>query len=95
MKMMKTKRDLPTQDVWCFKRDLRKDFETLKLLERHFFELDDICECAIKIDSDIANMLDKQQEQVYDMMTSVADRLSYNLREGRIVLYGMKEDGEV
>lgn len=68
------------------------DFETLKMLRRLFFELDDVCECTIKIDPVVANMVDKQQEEVYDKMTAVVIELGAYLRDGREMLYGRKED---
>ena len=87
MRIMIKQASVPTKDVWRFKRELSADFEVLRLLERQFNALDEICDCVIRVDTGVANMVDRQQGEVYEKMCSVAKRLSERLQEGRNILY--------
>ena len=94
--MGKQKNSIVVQDYHKFTRELRAQLNVLKVLEREFYGLDDLCEWSIRNDvtclnegmDDRINVVDdclgEQQRNVYKrMMREVAvlgDMLSAGLR---------------
>ena len=60
--MTKKTENKPVQDYWKFTRELRAQLNLVKMLERQFFELDDLCEWAIR--NDVTCLDDKSGERV-------------------------------
>lgn len=95
MKMTENRKDSSVKDYWTFTRDLRAQMNVVKMLERQFFELDDLCEWAIKNNvtclrdftgervSVVDDSLGKQQAEIYARFQKEVDCLRRLLAEGK------------
>ena len=93
--MKKTNGTKPVADYWKFMRELRAQLNLVKMLERQFFELDDLCEWAIRNDvtclddmsgervSVVDDCLNKQQRDCYERMRIEVGSLYDMLIQGR------------
>ena len=85
----------PVQDYWKFTRDLRAQLNLVKMLERQFFELDNLCEWAVRNDvtcmdeksgqrvSVVDDCLSQQQKDCYERMRVEVGNLYDMLMQGR------------
>lgn len=103
--MKKTNETRSVQDYRKFTRELRAQLNLVKMLERQFFGLDDLCEWAIKNEvtclnrnggsnervSVIDDCLGRQQKDCYERMRVEVGNLYDMLMQGR-QCFGFDDD---
>ena len=83
----------PVQDYWQFLGELKAQFETANALKKTFFELDELCEWAIKNNitcyndsgervSIVEDGLGEQQEMIYKKLLKAVRDLEALLASG-------------
>ena len=84
----------PVQDYWKFTRELKSQFDIVRLFERQFFELDDQCEWSVKNNVTFTNekgervsilddYLNARQKEVYERLRIETGNLYDMLSRGR------------
>ena len=91
--MKVTNKTNPVQDYWKFTKELRSQMNLVKMLERQFFDLEDLCDYAIKNDITWKNEkgervcaigeLGCQQGEVFERMRIEVGNLYDMLMQGR------------
>lgn len=92
---MKQNEMKPVNDYWKFTRELKAQMNLIKVYERQFFELDDLCEWSVKNDvtvmdfdkgervSVVEESLSDEQAAVYEKMRVEVGNLYDMLCQGR------------
>ena len=92
--MKKSKSQNKVNDYWQFKKELRGQLNAVHVLEREFFELEELCDWAIKNDvtclndngqrvSVVDDSLGARQSEVYMKLCKVVCDLGDMLEDGK------------
>lgn len=85
----------PVQDYWKFTRDLRAQLKAVESMKRMFFELDDMCESAIRNDISVLSDNGERVNLVDDCLAAEQLEWYHKLRKAVKDLDTMLADGEV
>ena len=92
--MTKKTENKPVQDYWKFTRELRAQLKAVESMERMFFELDDMCESAIRNDISVLNDKGERVNLVDDCLAAEQLEWYHKLRKAVRDLDTMLADGE-